>query len=99
VDETRLLRMILVRLDWGSFLPAAPAVKFETARLPCYYSRMDPTGSLDPFSFVCLPANEPAERPSQSRILLVYARQQGCREQPKDSLGLQRSMPGTSMTD
>jgi hypothetical protein len=29
----------------------------------------------------------------------VYARQQGCREQPKDSLGLQRSMPGTSMTD
>jgi hypothetical protein len=30
VDETRLLRMILVRLDWGSFLLAAPAVKFET---------------------------------------------------------------------
>jgi hypothetical protein len=70
VDETRLLRMILVRLDWTgdpSCLLAVPAVKFET---PCFATILAWI-RLDPPSLVCLPVKEPAERPFQSPILLV----------------------------
>jgi hypothetical protein len=54
VDETRLLRMIFVRLDWTgdpSCLLAVPAVKFET---PCFATILAWI-RLDPLSLVCLP--------------------------------------------
>lgn len=89
MDETRLLRMILVRPSrLGILLPLAcrscREVRDSILYLVTNYSRMDPNG---PFSSVCLPKSRPSARSNHQSSW--YAMQQGYREQASNSLGLQ----------